>query len=112
MRNKIIGERKMTKNKVATTIALILMLAMTISLVATPFANAQPALIMNLPGAEGVPHTVLTGTGTDIDLNGGPGPDEPIELWVKYPGRTEFTYIDTYTTAGNGDLDVYDFDFN
>ena len=101
----------MTKNKIATAIALFLILAMTISLIASPTVNAQ-ALIMNLLGAEGVPHTVLTGTGTDIDLNGGPGPDEPIELWVKYPGRTEFTYIDTYTTAGNGDLDVYDFDFN
>jgi outer membrane protein assembly factor BamB len=67
---------------------------------------------MNLPGPEGVPHLVEIHATVDIDLNGGPGANQPIELWVKYPGRADFTYIDTYTTRGNGDLDVYDFDFN
>ena len=46
----------------ANAVSLILMLAMAFSLVALPFANAQPALIMNLPGPDGVPHYVLFGT--------------------------------------------------
>ena len=86
------------------------MFAMAVSLVALP-VNAQ-ALIMNLPGDEGVPHEVLIHSEVDIDLNGGPGAFQPVELWIKYPGRPDFTYIGTYTTRSNGDLDVYDFDFN
>ena len=109
-------KRKMQnlKNKTMTIlIALILMLTIIIPLFAIPNANAQAALIMNLPGDEGVVHNVLLGqTNYDIDLNGGPGGGQPIELWAKYPGRSVFTYIGTFTTTGSGDLDYYDFDFN
>jgi outer membrane protein assembly factor BamB len=97
---------------IANAISLLLMLAMITSLFALPFANAQEALIMNLPGSEGQPHPVMIHTEVDIDLNGGPGAGQDVELWIKYPGRPDFTYIDTYTTRSNGDLDVYDFDFN
>jgi len=100
----------------STAITLFLMSAMTFSLIALPFATAQPALIMNLPGTEGdIPNSyVLFGSTQpfDIDLNGGPGGGQDIELWCWYPGRVDSTYIGTYVTASNGDLDVYDFDFN
>ena len=100
------------KNKTMTTlITLILMITIAIPIIALPTANAQagPALIMNLPGSEGVLDQTLLGTGSfDIDLNGGPGAGNNLELWVQYPGRTLFTYIDTYPTRSNGDLDVYD----
>ena len=65
MCNKIKGERrKMQKSKTATTIALILMLAMTISLVALPAANAQAtaktyAFIGAMPNPVGVNQEVL-----------------------------------------------------
>jgi outer membrane protein assembly factor BamB len=96
----------------ATLVALFLMLTIAISLMTVPTANAQ-ALIMNLPGAEGVPHnTLIHIENYDIDLNGGPGADQEVALFVKYPGRADFTLIDIYTTRSNGDLDVYDFDFN
>ena len=88
------------------------MLAMAVSLFAIPNSNAQTGLIMNLPGEEGSPHLVVIHAEVDIDLNGGPGPDQNVSLWVRYPGRSAFTYIDTYLTRSNGDLDVYDFDFN
>jgi hypothetical protein len=81
------------------------MFAMAVSLIALPTANAQ-ALIMNV-GGRVLPHMTV-----DIDLNGGPGPFQNISLFVKYPGRADFTYIDSYLTRSNGDLDVYDFDFN
>ena len=107
---------KISRNKSkVSTIALVLILAMTVSLIASPLVTAQVELIMNLPGPEGQPHPVLTGTGTDIRLDGGPGPGYDIELWVKSPGDTEFQYIwtGTTTTAGWwwGALDYYDFDF-
>ena len=105
----------MEKHKIKSKIsafAFILMLTITATLIASPVVNAQ-ALEMNLPGDEGAVHYVLIhDPDYDIDLNGGPGGDQPVELWVKYPGRADFTYIDTYTTASGGDLDVYDFDFN
>jgi len=105
---------KTTKNKTkAILIALTLMLTITIPLFAILNANAQSALIMNLPGDEGVPHLVLLhASNYDIDLNGGPGGGENVSLFVRYPGRSSFTYIDSYLTRSNGDLDVYDFDFN
>jgi hypothetical protein len=88
------------------------MFAMAISLVALPTANAQ-ALIMNLPGDEGVPHLVVIGTTNyDIDLNGPTSFIENVTLWIKYPGRADFTYIGGYPTTSGGDLDVYDFNFN
>jgi len=96
----------MSKNKNATVIALFLMFAMAISLFAIPNAIAQSDLIMN------VDTKVAIHSEVDIDLNGGPGPFENVSLWVRYPGRSAFTYIDTYLTRSNGDLDVYDFDFN
>jgi hypothetical protein len=93
----------------ATAIALFLILAMAVSLFAPPLASGQSDLIMD------VPSTVVTGTGTDIRLNGGPGPGNDIELWVKAPGDTEFQYIWTGTTVTpgwwNGALDYYDYDF-
>jgi hypothetical protein len=100
----------------STMISLILMLAMAISIIAIPNANAQ-ALIMNLPGSEGAPHILLMVDGPegyDIDMNGGPGPFQNVSLWIKYPGRPDFTFIGTYLTRDQygGDLDVYDFDFN
>jgi hypothetical protein len=102
----------MSKNKIATLIAWFLMFAMIVSLVALPFANAQE-LIMNLPGEEGAPHNLLLGaTGVDIDLNGPSSYISNVTLWVKYPGRADFTYIGGYPTTGSGDLDVYNFDFN
>jgi outer membrane protein assembly factor BamB len=101
------------KKTIANAISLFLILAIAISVFALPFTNAQAPLTMNLPGSEGQPHFVLLGqTNYDIDLNGGPGADQPVELWCWYPGRADSTYIDTYTTRSNGDLDVYDFDFN
>jgi hypothetical protein len=78
---------------------------MAISLLALPVANAQ-TLIMNVSGP------VLLHSEVDIDLN---GPDyfiENVTLWIKYPGRADFTYIGGYPTTTSGDLDVYDFDFN
>ena len=104
---------KFVKRKtMAFAVALFLMFAMAVSFVTVPNVKAQ-ALIMNLPGSEGEPHYLLLGTTNyDIDLNGGPGPNQNVSLFVMYPGRTQFTYIGTYTTASNGDLDVYDFDFN
>jgi len=96
----------MSKNKNATLIALFLMFTMAVSLFAMPKANAQSALIMN------VPTKVAIHSEVDIDLNGGPGAYENVSLFVKYPGDSAFTYIDTYLTRSNGDLDVYDFDFN
>jgi hypothetical protein len=66
---------------------------------------------MNLPGAEGDIHYVLLNAiNYDIDLNGPSEPGIPMELWVKYPGRADFTLIyngTTLTVAINGDLDVY-----
>jgi outer membrane protein assembly factor BamB len=103
------------RKSIAATIALILTLTVTISLVAFPIF-AQYNLIMNLPGNEGEPHYLVISLteveNYDIDLNEGPGGGFPMELWVKYPGRADFTYINTYTTTSSGDLDVYDFDFN
>jgi hypothetical protein len=103
---------KISKGKTtATLISLFLLFTMTVSLVAIPNASAQ-ALVMNLPGDEGVPHLVVIHAMVDIDLNGPSSPIDNVTLWVKYPGRTEFTYIGGYPTTGSGDLDVYDFDFN
>jgi hypothetical protein len=96
---------KMKSKTIANVVALFLMFAMAVSFVALPAANAQ-ALIMNVSGP------VLIHSEVDIDLNGGPGPFQNVSLFVQYPGRTEFTYIDSYLTRDNGDLDVYDFDFN
>jgi hypothetical protein len=69
---------------------------------------------MNPPGSEGEIHYVLLGTNSDydIDLNGGPGGGQPIELWCWYPGRVDSTLVGTYITSGSGDLDVYNFHFN
>ena len=104
---------KNQKNKTkisATTITLVLIFAMTFSLIAIPAVIAQD-LIMNLPGNDIDPYNVELHESIDIDLNGA-HPGGVVELWVKYPGRTDFTYINGYTTAAGGDLDVYDFDFN
>ena len=93
------------------------MLTITFSLTALPVANAQDPPIMNLPGPEGEPHYILYQDGVEgvvIDLNGGPGPGINMSLFIKYPGRTEFTYIwsDLIADRYGGDLDYYDFDFN
>jgi len=85
----------------AAAVSLFLLFAMAVSLIVLPFVNAQEPLIMNV-ATKVVIHSVV-----DIDLNGGPGPFQDVELWVTYPGRTAFTYIDTYQTRSNGDLDVY-----
>ena len=82
------------------------MFAMTVSPIAMLTVNAQADLIMN------VDTTVMIHSEVDIDLNGGPGGGENVSLWIRYPGRSAFTYIGTYLTRSNGDLDVYDFDFN
>jgi outer membrane protein assembly factor BamB len=89
----------------AVAFSLFLMISMAVSIVTLPNVNAQ-ALIMN------VTDKVLIHSEVDIDLNGGPGPFENVSLFIKYPGRADFTYIGTYETRSNGDLDVYDFDFN
>ena len=100
---------KISKNKTsATLITLFLMLAMLTTL---PLADAQN-IIMNLPGNEGEPHEVLLHViGYDIDLNG-PSSSMNLSLFVKYPGRAAFTYIDSYITSSSGDFDLYTFDFN
>jgi len=104
---------KISSKTTDTLIALFLMFAMAFSLFALPFVNAQAAPIMNLPGPEGEIHYVLIhAVDYDIDLNGGPGALQNCSLFVKYPGRTDFTYIGTYLTSSSGDLDIYDFDFN
>ena len=90
-----------------TMITLFLMFAMAVTLVALPSANAQSGLIMNFSGP-----VLLHQVNPDIDLNGGPGAGENVSLFVKYPGRTAFTYIWSGITSGSGDLDYYDFDFN
>ncbi|MCW4055001.1 MAG: PQQ-binding-like beta-propeller repeat protein [Candidatus Bathyarchaeota archaeon] len=90
----------------ATAVALLLMFAMAVSIVALPNVNAQ-TLIMNPETHLVELHQII-----DIDLNGPSSYIENVTLWVKYPGRTEFTYIDGYPTTAGGDLDVYDFDFN
>jgi hypothetical protein len=69
-------------------------------------ADAQ-ALIMNFSSTAVVLHQSV-----DIDLNGGPGAGYEVTLFIKYPGRADFTNVWTGTTASNGDLDYYDFDFN
>jgi outer membrane protein assembly factor BamB len=102
----------MSKDKIAAIIAMFLIFAMAASLIALPIVNAQAALVMNLPGSEGVIDYALIHSEVDIDLNGGPGADANVSLFVQYPGRPDFTYIDSYITRSNGDLDVYDFDFN
>jgi len=97
----------------AILITLILILTIVVPLFAIPAANAQAALIMNLPGSEGVIDYLLLGTTNyDIDLNGGPGAGYDIELWAKTPGATEFILHATLPTRSNGDLDYYDFNFN
>jgi outer membrane protein assembly factor BamB len=108
---------KIAKRRTTTTAStLFLMFAIAISLVVLPAANAQPALIMNLPGPEGQLHgpILIHEPNYDIDLNGGPGPGNNISLLIKYPGRTAFTYIWSGITLpfAGGDLDYYDFDFN
>jgi hypothetical protein len=92
----------MTKNKNAIMIALFLMFTVAVSLFALPSVNAQSDLVMNIGDTKAVVHGVV-----DIDLNGGPGPFENVSLFVKYPGDSSFTFIDTYETRSNGDLDVY-----
>ena len=104
---------KLSTNKTTkSVITMILMFAITFSLfiAAAPVAaQAGPSLTMNLPGSEGVLDAILLGEPSfDIDLNGGPGAGNNLELWVKWPGRSVFTYVDTYPTRSNGDLDVYD----
>ncbi len=101
------------KTKIST-IALILLLTISAMLVALPAATAQSDLIMNLPGAEGAVLLALWAPGSsfDIDLNGGPGAGQNISLFAKQPGDADFSYVDTYTTRGNGDLDVYDYAFD
>jgi hypothetical protein len=102
---------KILRNKSKTaTIALVLVLTIVATLVTLPFVNAQD-LIMNLPGNDIDPYNVELHESIDIDLNGAHAGGN-IELWVKYPGRADFTFINAYPTAPAGDLDVYDFDFN
>ncbi len=100
----------MNKDKNAA-IAIILLVALTSGLVANVSAQT---LTMNLPGTEGEPHYVLLGTssGYDVDLNGPSSFIENVTLWVKYPGRADFTYIGGFPTTSSGDLDYYDFNFN
>jgi hypothetical protein len=90
----------------ATIVSLFLMLTIAFTLVAIPNANAQD-LVMNPETNTVILHQVI-----DIDLNGPSSYIENVTLWVKYPGRTAFTYINGYPTEPGGDLDVYDFDFN
>jgi hypothetical protein len=97
--------RKIKSGTIANVVALILMFAMVISLVCIPSAKAQ-ALEMNVTGP------VLLHSEVDIDLNGPSIFIENVTLWIKYPGRADFTYIGGYPTTSSGDLDVYDFDFN
>jgi len=108
---------KNIKNKTnISAITFVLTLTLATTLIALPAVTAQLNLIMNLPGNEGEPHYLLIQDGPenyDIDLNDGPGGNQPgLELWIKYPGRADFTLIDTFTTTGSGDFDYYDFDFN
>jgi hypothetical protein len=105
--------RPKSKTKIST-ISIILTIMIVASLIALPAVIAQVELIMNPPGTEGEPHYVLIGTENyDIDLNAGPGGNQPgLELWIKYPGRADFTLIGNFTTTGSGDFDYYDFDFN
>jgi hypothetical protein len=102
---------KIQFNKTKTsTIALVLMLTFAATFGALSTVNAQD-LIMNLPGNDVDPYNVELHESIDIDLNGAHAGGN-IELWVKYPGRADFTFINAYPTAPAGDLDVYDFDFN
>jgi hypothetical protein len=94
-------------------IVFLLMITIAVPLIAIPTANAQPPLIMNLPGQDGVIHYVILGTTNyDIDLNGGPGAGNNLELWSRNPGETEFTLHATLPTRSNGDLDYYDYVFD
>ena len=104
--------QKSKSNISATTVTLVLLFAMTFSLIALPAVNAQINLIMNLPGDDIAPYNVELHESIDIDVNG-QHPGGTIELWVKYPGRTDFTFVQAYPDRAPGsDLDVYDFDFN
>jgi hypothetical protein len=98
------------KKALPSVISLFLMFAMAFSIIVIPVVNAQ-ALIMNLPGGQGVMHYVyLNQQDYDIDLNGPSEPGIPMQLWVKWPGRADFTLVHngtTLTVAINGDLDIY-----
>ena len=72
---------------------------------------AQEDIIMNLPGNDIEPFNVEIHQSIDIDLNGGHSGGN-VTLWVKYPGRTEFTYSGGWILLPGDDLDVYTFDFN
>ena len=88
------------------------MLTIATSLILIPAVNAQE-LIMNLPGADGpdiIHYALLMQQGYDIDLNGPSSPGIPMQLWVTYPGRADWTIVHNGTTltfAINGDLDIY-----
>jgi len=91
------------------------MFAMAFSTFALPIVNAQQ-LIMN-PTAN---YAVINQYNFDIDLNGPSSFIANVTLWVKYPGRADFTYIGGFPTTSSGDLDIYTgrspptppFDFN
>jgi len=105
-------KNQQNKSKIsAITVTLVLIFAMTFSLIAIPAVIAQVDIQMNLPGDDIAPYNVELHESIDIDLNGA-HPGGTIELWVKYPGRADFTFIKGYSVPAGGDLDVYDFDFN
>jgi len=104
MRNKIEGERRKLqfdrRKSKAAAVSLFLLFAIAVSLVAVPLANAQ-TLIMNV-STKVVVHSVV-----DIDLNGPSSYIANVTLWVKWPGRTAFTYVWGQPTTSSGDCDVY-----
>ena len=87
------------------------MFTITFTLFALPTANAQPALIMNLPGAEGRIHNQLINYEMDIECDNPPSAFANLTLWVKYPGRTDFTLV-LQTSSGTSDFNYFGFDFN
>ena len=105
---------KLSTNKTTkSVITMILMFAITFSLfiAAAPPVSAQQTLNMNLPGSEGVIDPHLLGATMDIEFDNPPADYDNTTLWVKYPGRTLFTYIDGFDT-GTSDFNYFGFDFN
>jgi hypothetical protein len=95
---------KILKGKTTLT-ALFLLLALSASLFAMPIVNAQnyANLVMN-PQSD---YALIDRSGFDIDLNGPSAPINNVTLWIKYPGRSDFTYIGGFPTTSSGDLDIY-----
>jgi len=96
-KNKIKGEKRMTRNKSATAIALFLMFAIAISLIALPATNAQTyptkktyAYIMAQPNPVGVGQSVMLIFGITDYLYEQPHGWTGITITVEKPdGKTE-----------------------